>query len=97
MTGMDRFITSRTTRQISYDEFLDMLDNGRVEAVMIGGDRLEIALNDEPLMTYYTAYLPDTQLVDRLEDAGVTYYGSTDSGGSAILNFLVVYILPFVS
>ncbi|MFR8033661.1 MAG: ATP-dependent zinc metalloprotease FtsH [Lachnospiraceae bacterium] len=96
MTGMDRFITSRTTRQISYDEFLDMLDNGRVEAVMIGGDRLEIALNDEPLMTYYTAYLPDTQLVDRLEDAGVTYYGSTDSGGSAILNFLVVYILPFV-
>ena len=96
MTGMDRFITSRTTRQISYDEFLDMLDNGRVEAVMIGGDRLEIALNDEPLMTYYTAYLPDTQLVDRLEDAGVTYYGATDSGGSAILNFLVVYILPFV-
>mgnify|MGYP005764947611 CR=1 FL=1 len=96
MTGMDRFITSRTTRQISYDEFLDMLDNGRVKAVMIGGDRLEIALNDEPLMTYYTAYLPDTQLVDRLEDAGVTYYGATDSGGSAILNFLVVYILPFV-
>ena len=95
MTGMDRFITSRTTQQISYNEFLSKLDDGQVKAVKIDGDRLEIALKDEPLMTYYTAYLPDMQLVERLDEAGVTFYGTNESGGSAILNFLLVYILPF--
>ncbi len=95
MTGMDRFITSRTTQQISYNEFLNKLDEGQVKAVKIDGDRLEIALKDEPLMTYYTAYLPDMQLVERLDEAGVTFYGTNESGGSAILNFLLVYILPF--
>ena len=67
MTGMDRFITSRTTQQISYNEFLNKLDNGQVKAVKISGDRLEIALNDEPLMTYYTAYLPDMQACGTFE------------------------------
>ena len=30
-----------------------------------------------------------------MKDAGVTFYGANESGGSAILNFLLVYILPF--
>ena len=94
MTGMDRFITSRTTQQISYDEFLDDLREGQIEAVRLNGERLEITIKDQPLMTYYTTYMPDDQLVDRLDEANVTFYRTDDSGGSVILNFLIMYILP---
>ena len=46
-------------------------------------------------MTYYTPYLPDSNLLPMLNEAGVEYTGTEDSSGSAILEFILVYILPF--
>ena len=46
-------------------------------------------------MTYYTPYLPDSNLLPMLNEAGVEYTGTEDSSGSAILEFILMYILPF--
>ena len=63
--------------EISYGEFLEKLEDGKLESVVIDGDRLVLTpkkskkknkVTDEP-MTYYTGILDDPQLVERLNKA----------------------------
>ena len=63
--------------EISYGEFLEKLEKGKLESVVIEGDRLILTpkeskdkdkISDEP-MTYYTGIIEDPQLVERLNKA----------------------------
>ena len=64
-------------------------------SVKISSARVTFTLTDDLRMTYYTPYLPDSNLLPMLNEAGVEYTGTEDSSGSAILEFILVYILPF--
>ncbi|MBS6579597.1 MAG: ATP-dependent zinc metalloprotease FtsH, partial [Clostridiales bacterium] len=67
----------------------------KVDSVKISSARVTFTLTDDLRMTYYTPYLPDSNLLPMLNEAGVEYTGTEDSSGSAILEFILVYILPF--
>ncbi len=63
--------------EISYGEFLEKLEKGKLESVIIDRDRLVLTpkksknkkkITDEP-MTYYTGIIEDPQLVERLNKA----------------------------
>ena len=63
--------------EISYGEFLEKLEKGKLESVIIEGDRLVLTpkksknkkkITDGP-MTYYTGIIEDPQLVERLNKA----------------------------
>lgn len=65
--------------EISYGEFLEKLEDGKLESVVIEGDRLILTpkeskkknkneVSDEP-MTYYTGVMDDPELVERLNKA----------------------------
>lgn len=94
--GLNQFISSKTTRKIPYSEFLEQLNNGNVEEVVIQTSRIVITLKNGGLIRYYTPYTnEDSKLVDRLDAAeGVTWtYEENDSG---FLELLLMYVLPFV-
>ena len=74
---------------------MEAVEEGKVESVKISSARVTFTLKDDLRMTYYTPYLPDSNLLPMLNEAGVEYTGTEDSSGSAILEFILVYILPF--
>ena len=95
ITGLDSLVKKSTTKKVTYDEFVEALEEGKVDSVKISNARVTFTLTDDLRMTYYTPYLPDSNLLPMLNEAGVEYTGTEDSSGSAILEFILVYILPF--
>lgn len=95
IAGLDSLVKSSTTKKVTYDEFVTAVEDGKVDTVKISGSRVTFTLKDDLRMTYYTPYLPDANLLPMLNAAGVEYTGTEDSSGSAILEFILMYILPF--
>ena len=95
ITGLDSLVKSSTTKKVTYDEFVAAVEEGKVDTVKISSSRVTFTLTDDLRMTYYTPYLPDSNLLPMLNEAGVEYTGTEDSSGSAILEFILMYILPF--
>ena len=95
ITGLDSLVKKSTTKKVPYDEFVEAVEEGKVDSVKISSARVTFTLTDDLRMTYYTPYLPDSNLLPMLNEAGVEYTGTEDSSGSAILEFILVYILPF--
>lgn len=86
--------------EISYSEFLTMLDKNEVDSVKCTTDGiLEIHKKDEQgvfAKIYYTGYFTDLELVDRLDKAGVTFTQEIPSSSSGIISVLLAYVLPFI-
>ncbi len=96
-----------TSKEISYSEFLKMLDNKKIEEVVFDANQLIITPQIEKKdglprvkVTYYTGYtgsMEDSKLVDRLEKANVRFGEKIpDSTSAILLNIFVTLILPFV-
>ena len=96
---------SSGSEEISYDKFLEWLDNGYIKTVTVNGSNLEIELKGDALrsaigqrtVTYYTGNMNDPLLVQRLEKAGVTYKREVSSGISdLVLNVVLTFVLPMI-
>lgn len=98
-----------TTQEISYDEFLTMVDEGRVEEVIIASDQLTIipksgATGNEwqqlfpgVKITYYTGVVKDETLTERLYEEGVKFGSEIPDTASALFwNIILTVVLPFV-
>lgn len=94
ITGLDSG-QEKYDKKVTYDEFVEAVEEGKVDSVKISSARVTFTLTDDLRMTYYTPYLPDSNLLPMLNEAGVEYTGTEDSSGSAILEFILMYILPF--
>ena len=101
-TYMNNKFSEATHQEISYDTFLQWLDQGRVAAVELDGNYLNIEMKEKNKnsvyeITYYTGYIAsDFQLVSRLEKAGITFTKKAQDTGTGILDFFVIYVLPLV-
>lgn len=102
-SGMFR---SSSSTEISYDKFLNWLDEGYIKSVTIGSSRIEIELKGNELLnlsgqgsvTYYTGNPGDLFLVERLNKAGVTFKEKIDNGTTNLILDLVIYfIVPIVA
>ncbi len=102
VTMLSNFIQSRTNIAITYTEFWEMVDNGEVESVYLSSSRIVItpkADESDPTalsVTYYTGYVDDDNLAEKLLEAGVTLDGEIPNSNSTILEFLLMYVLPLV-
>ena len=98
-----------TTKEISYDEFLTMVDDGKVEEVIIGNDKLTIIpkagvngnewqqLFPGMKITYYTGVVKDDTLTERLYEEDVKFGSEIpDTVAALILNIIFTLVLPFV-
>lgn len=98
-----------TTKEISYDEFLTLVDEGHVEEVIIGSDQLTIIpkantngnewqqLFPGMKITYYTGVVKDDTLTERLYEEGVKFGSKIPDTASALFwNIMLTIVLPFV-
>ena len=68
-------MTKGMTTKVDYSEFIELLDKGEVESVILKADTLTVTLKKQQKMgspaTIYTTLMEDSsQLVTRLEKAG---------------------------
>ena len=103
--GMLQFSQNATTKEISYSEFLQMIDEGKVEEVVFESQQYTIipkkeegknSLIESIGITYYTGIVEDETLTQRLNDAKVKYGAEVPDTASALFwNFMLTVILPF--
>ena len=128
--GLFSFMRGSGPEEVSYDEFLTMVEDGQVKEVSLNSDRIYIILTDKARQEklgsensgsinsvfgmlqeqtqsssssgdterdpdYYTGYVNDDSLVDRLDEAGVKFGSQpTDTVGQMILELFITLILP---
>lgn len=99
-TLMTNQLRAGSNIEISYDKFVDMLDKGEVKAVNIQSDKIVIdpVTQPNPLykISYYTGLMNDGELTNRLLKAKVTINPQIAGSRNAILDIILVWILPFV-
>ncbi len=79
--------------EISYDEFISMVQSGQVKTVEIQSDRLMILPGDE-LIVYYTGLVDDPQLTTVLLNNNVEFYRRTEEQTSPLVSIILAYIIP---
>ena len=102
-----KMLTGATNQEITYNEFVKMVEDGKVEKVSVGSDRIEIypksAQNKSPFsygygmsgITYYTGKMEDdATLAKRLLDHEVEMHKEVSDSSSVIMTVLLYYILP---
>ena len=92
-------VQSAKIEEITYDEFLKMLEKGEVESVVIENQRIMITPKTQTSfygLTYYTGIVDDPELTQRLYDSGVKFNAQVIDKSSTIVDILLVYVLPFV-
>ena len=92
-------VSSLTNQEITYSDFLSMVESGKVESVTITSSEIEITpVEDEDALyqiTYYTVNLGDENLYEFLNENDVEYTGK-NSSTSAMLSSILSFIIPLV-
>lgn len=100
VTMLSSFVQNRTNVSITYSEFWEMVENDEVEEVYLTSSRIIItpkAKDNKPLaVTYYTGYVNDDELAQKLLDAGIKLEGEVPNTNSSIMEFLIWYVLPLL-
>ena len=92
-----QFQGTGTEEEITYDKFLQMVDDGKVAEVQIQNDRLLIKAKKQDgervAKEYYTGVVQDDTLSDRLYKANVKYSQEIpDTTSAVVLNVLLTFL-----
>ena len=87
---------SESATKVSYNEFVQMVEDGKVKEVNVRSDRLEIHLKDTEALRYTAITEESTALTERLLKAGVTINGYIPDSSGMIVSFLLSYVLPII-
>ena len=105
ITMLNNLVKNATYKEITYNEFIEMVNNDEVKSVALEQDRILItpvdSAGDTPGAnklgyTYYTGYVNDDTLVPLLKRKGIEFSGYIPDSNSSIVEFLVAYVLPFL-
>ena len=99
MSCMSNFVTNASTKEISYTEFLEMIEEDKVEKVEYTSDKIIITpKSDEnsPIkMTYYTGYIYQEDTFKLLNEKGIRY-SHTIEESNAFMDIILMYVIPFL-
>nr|WP_302649554.1 ATP-dependent zinc metalloprotease FtsH [uncultured Agathobaculum sp.] len=93
-------LAQRQVIEVGYDEFVSMLDDGRVQTVAYDQTESQIMFEatdeDGNRAVYKTGIFPDPDLYDRLDDANVKFAAEIPTQTSPLLSLLVSYAIPII-
>ncbi len=95
-----QFQGAGSDNEISYDEFLEMVEDDKVEEVVIQSSRIVITEKKEKdqkiAKEYYTGVVRDDSLAERLDKAGVKFSQQIPDTTSAIVVQTLFSLIPVV-
>ncbi len=107
ITLLQGMLRDATYREVTYSEFLDMVEEGKVAEVQFDSDRIVIRpVEDESSQqsgwgrlkyTYYTGYVNDDGLIELLKaNPDIKINGYIPDSSASIINMFLGYILPII-
>ena len=91
------WLTKRQIHEVDYNTFVTMVEEGDVGAAEVQTqENLILFTSKDGTTIYQTGMMPDTELTQRLLDAGVSTRGETIEGTSPWLYFLLTWGLPMI-
>ncbi len=100
---ISEYITGLKNKEITYNEFMTMIEKGTIERVEIQTDYDKIVIypkestTEDPMIeTYYTGIVNHEELVTILVDAEIPVSRLIVNKSTTIIDILVMYVLPFV-
>ncbi|MBO5208713.1 MAG: ATP-dependent zinc metalloprotease FtsH [Lachnospiraceae bacterium] len=103
-----KFMTGATNQEISYNEFIEMIENDEIDNVVVDADTITIYPkqegSDNPFMyaygnniSYYTGKMEeDDTLTARLLEHNIAINKEVADSSSVIMTILLYYILPIL-
>lgn len=85
-----------STQEISYNEFVKLVDDDKVSEVDVKSDRLEIHLKDSTAVRYTGIAEDNSDLTKRLLDADVEMHPYVPNSSGMVVSFLLSYVLPII-
>ena len=93
-------IAEKSIKQVSYDKFLEDLDDGKIKEVNLESDTIYYSLESEDKngkeQICKTGRIADGQEVERLQEAGVKFSSEIPNRANPLVSFLISWVLPFV-
>ena len=86
---------STTTQEITYNQFIEMLENDQIKSVEIQSGQYVITPKVRGI-TYYTGAVSDPKLADRLLEAGVDFNKEIPDMTADIIYSILTFMLPLV-
>ena len=87
--------------EVKYSEFIEMLDEGRIEEVEFNNSIINFTLKEDKegssgvRKEYYTGYINNPELLQKLDDHNVTY-DAPPNMTNPIVTFFVEFVLPLM-
>ncbi len=90
-------VNQQTVQDVSYSEFLSMVDNDQVKTVALDSSQNKIQFQtDNTSIIYETGAFPDDQLINRLQSHGVNFQSEIQSQTSPLIAILLSWVLPII-
>ena len=105
-------LAERSVTEVTYDQFLDMLDNKQIAGVTRGDNQLTFWTEDvqqvlngqlpmkswknADIKLYKTGIWPDDDLTTRLRNAGISFSETIPTQASPLQNFIFNWVLPIL-
>ena len=105
MALFNSMMNGTTNQEITYNKFMEMLDNGEVDSVVIESNQYVITPKEQPYgfsslkgmkFTYYTGVVNDPKLSEKLLDAGVDFKKEIPDMSSELLYSVLSFVLPLI-
>ena len=102
MSIVNRAMNDSTSMEITYDQFLDLLDQNLIDSVTVDTDKLTIVTKKQGLasqgveMTYYTGRINDPNLVERLDSANVEFKEKIPDNTTSLILNVVLSFAPLI-
>ena len=102
MSFFNRMMNDSTSMEITYDQFLDLLEQNLVESVTLDSDKLTVVTKKQDLasqgieMTYYTGRMADPELVQRLDQANVEFKQEIPDNTTSLILNVVLSFAPLI-
>ena len=100
MSLVTRLETSSMSKEISYTEFLNMLNEDKVAAVEFASQQINITPKTEKgsisLTTYYTGYVNDSELLPLLKEKDIDIRATIPDNTSTWVYNILSFVIPLV-
>ena len=100
MSLVTRLETSSISKEISYTEFLNMIDEDKVAAVEFASQQINITPKTEKgsisLTTYYTGYVNDSELLPLLKEKDIDIRATIPDNTSTWVYNILSFVIPLV-
>ncbi|MCI5878783.1 MAG: ATP-dependent zinc metalloprotease FtsH [Lachnospiraceae bacterium] len=100
MSLVTRLETSSMSKEISYTEFLNMINEDKVAAVEFASQQINITPKTEKgsisLTTYYTGYVNDSELLPLLKEKDIDIRATIPDNTSTWVYNILSFVIPLV-